>query len=89
MIGSRANSGSAATTFRNVVIACSDSSRSASMLTSSRLAPPRPARGRPRSRPVTSSSSISRRKRAEPVTFVRSPIITKPVSGPISNGSSR
>ena len=28
-----------------------------------------------------------RRKRAEPVTFVRSPIRTKPVSGPISNVS--
>jgi hypothetical protein len=35
-----------------------------------------------------SSASTSERKRAEPVTFVRSPIITKPVSGPISNGSS-
>ena len=28
-----------------------------------------------------------RRKRALPVTFVRSPIRTNPVSGPISNGS--
>jgi hypothetical protein len=28
-----------------------------------------------------------RRKRAEPVTFVRSPIMTKPVSGVIVNGS--
>ena len=34
------------------------------------------------------AASIRRRKRAEPVTFVRSPIRTKPVSGPISNGSS-
>ena len=39
--GMRATSGSVAIRFRNVVIACSLSSRSASMLTSSRLAPPR------------------------------------------------
>ena len=39
--GMRATSGSVAIRFRNVVIACSPSSRSASMLTSSRLAPPR------------------------------------------------
>ena len=41
MIGSRATSGSVAITFRNVRIACSLSSRSASMLTSRMLAPPR------------------------------------------------
>ena len=39
--GMRATSGSVATRFRNVVIACSLSSRSASMFTSSRFAPPR------------------------------------------------
>ena len=39
--GMRATSGSVAIRFRNVVIACSLSSRSASMFTSSRLAPPR------------------------------------------------
>ena len=38
-------------------------------------------------RTLVVAASIRRRKRAEPVTFVRSPIITKPVSGPISNGS--
>ncbi len=41
MTGMRATSGSVAIRFRNVVMACSLSSRSASMLTSSRLAPPR------------------------------------------------
>ena len=41
MIGSRATSGSVATRLRNVVIACSPSSRSASMFTSRRFAPPR------------------------------------------------
>ena len=46
-----------------------------------------PARARPRPRRRSRSPSTSRRKRAEPVTFVRSPISTKPVSGPISNGS--
>ena len=40
MIGTRAISGSVAITFRNVVIASSASSRSASMFTSIRLAPP-------------------------------------------------
>ena len=41
MIGIRATSGSVASRLRNVVIACSPSSRSASMLTSRMLAPPR------------------------------------------------
>ena len=41
MIGMRATSGSVAIRFRNVVIACTLSSRSASMLTSNRFAPPR------------------------------------------------
>ena len=41
MTGMRATSGSVAIRFRKVVIACSLSSRSASMFTSSRLAPPR------------------------------------------------
>ena len=57
------------------------------MLTSSRLAPPRTCSSATSTAPWWSSASISRRNRAEPVTLVRSPIITKPVSGPISNGS--
>ena len=88
MIGSRAASGSVATRFRNVVIACSASSRSASMFTSSRFAPPRTCSSATSTAPWKSSASISRRKRAEPVTFVRSPTTTKPVSGSMTNGSS-
>ncbi len=87
MIGIRATSGSVAIRLRNVVIACSLSSRSASMLTSSRLAPPRTCSSATSTAAWWSSASISRRNRAEPVTLVRSPIITKPVSGPIANGS--
>ena len=87
MIGSRATSGSVATTLRNVVIARSESSRSASMFTSRRFAPPRTCSSATSTEPWKSSASTRRRNRAEPVTFVRSPIITKPVSGPISNGS--
>ena len=88
MIGSLATSGSVAITFRKVRIACSLSSRSASMFTSRKFAPPRTCSSATSTAPAKSSASISRRNRAEPVTFVRSPIITKPVSGPISNGSS-
>ena len=57
------------------------------MLTSIRFAPPRTC-----SRATSSASwkfpaSISRRKRVDPVTFVRSPIITKFVSSVITKGS--
>src|SRR5215203_1858547 len=88
MIGRRATSGSVATTFRNVRIARSDSSRSASMFTSRTFAPPRTCSSATSTAPVKSPPSTRRRNRAEPVTFVRSPAITNPVSGPISNVSS-
>jgi hypothetical protein len=88
MIGMRAISGSVATRFRNVVIACSDSSRSASMLTSRRFAPPRTCSSATSTPPVKSPDSIRRLNFREPVMFVRSPIITKRVSGVIVNGSS-
>ena len=87
MIGRRATSGSVAITFRSVRIASSLSSRSASMFTSSAFAPPRTCSSATSTAPLKSPASISRRNRADPVTFVRSPISTKPVSGPISNGS--
>ncbi len=87
MIGSRAASGSVARRLRNVVIACSASSRSASMFTSSRFAPPRTCSSATSTAPWKSFASIRRRKRADPVTFVRSPTTTNPVSGPITNGS--
>ena len=63
MIGIRAISGSVAMRFRNVVIACSPSSRSASMLTSSRFAPPRTWSSATSSAALWSSDSISLRNR--------------------------
>ena len=57
------------------------------MLTSSRFAPPRTCSRATSTAPWKSFASIRRRKRAEPVTFVRSPTTTKPVSGLMTNGS--
>jgi hypothetical protein len=57
------------------------------MFTSSTFAPPRTCSSATSSAPCQSSASTMRRKRAEPVTFVRSPTTTKPVSGLIVNGS--
>ena len=58
------------------------------MFTSSAFAPLRTCSIATSTAASRSSDSTSERNRAEPVTFVRSPIITNPVSGPISNGSS-
>ncbi len=58
------------------------------MFTSRAFAPPRTCSSATSTAPAKSPDSTRRRKRAEPVTFVRSPIRTKPVSGPSSNGSS-
>ncbi len=88
MIGIRATSGSVAIRFRNVVIARSPSSRSASMLTSSRFAPPRTCSSATSTACCQSPLSTSPRKRAEPVTFVRSPTMTNAVSSVTVNGSS-
>ena len=88
MIGRRATSGSVAIRLRNRVIAASESSRSASMFTSRRFAPPRTWSSATSSAPWKSSASIRLRKRAEPVTFVRSPTMTKFVSPVKENGSS-
>ena len=57
------------------------------MLTSSRFAPPRTCSSATSTACWKSPASISRRKRAEPVTFVRSPTRTKFVSSVITNGS--
>src|SRR5206468_1721265 len=57
------------------------------MFTSSRFAPPRTWSRATCTAPVKSPDSISRRKRIEPVTLVRSPTTTKPESGVISKGS--
>ena len=58
------------------------------MFTSSRFAPPRTCSSATSTAPWKSFASISRRNRADPVTLVRSPTTTKPVSGRIMNGSS-
>ncbi len=81
MIGRRAISGSVATRLRNRVIARSESSIPSSMFTSRRLAPPRTWSSATSAAWAKSSALIRRRNRAEPVTFVRSPIIWKLLSG--------
>ena len=58
------------------------------MFTSSAFAPFRTCSSATSTASSRSPASTSDRNRAEPVTFVRSPTITNPVSGPISNGSS-
>ena len=58
------------------------------MFTSSRFAPPRTWSSATSTAPLKSSASTSLRNRADPVTFVRSPTTTKPVSGRMTNGSS-
>ncbi len=50
------------------------------MFTSRTFAPPRTCSSATSTAPAKSPASIRRRKRADPVTFVRSPISTKPVS---------
>ena len=57
------------------------------MFTSIRLAPPRTCSSATSTASWNSPASISRRNFAEPVTFVRSPTTTKPVSGRMTNGS--
>ena len=87
MIGTFAISGSVAIRLRKVVMAATPSIRSASMFTSTRLAP-FSTWSRAMSTPAWKSpDSISRANRFDPVMFVRSPTITKPVSGVILNGS--
>ena len=57
------------------------------MLTSSRLAPPLTCSSATSPALWKSFASMSRRNFAEPVTLVRSPTTTNPVSGPITKGS--
>ena len=58
------------------------SSRSASMFTSRTFAPPRTCSSATSTAPAKSPASTRRRKRAEPVTFVRSPISDEAGVGP-------
>ena len=88
MNGSRAISGSAAMTFRNVVIAASESSIPSSMLMSRMFAPPRTC-----SRAIAAASTycwfeIMLAKRFDPVTLVRSPITMSVESGRMVSVSS-
>src|SRR3954453_4794828 len=87
MTGTLAMAGSVATRFRNRVIVASPSIRSASMLTSIRFAPFSTCWRATSTAAAKSPDSISPAKIFEPVMFVRSPTITKPVSGVIRNGS--
>jgi hypothetical protein len=88
MIGMRATSGSVATRLRKVVIASTESRRSASMLTSIRLAPLSTCCRATSTAAWKSPDSINRANTFDPVMFVRSPTMTNPVSGVIRNGSS-
>ena len=86
--GTRAMSGSAATRLRNLRMAASLSSMPSSMLTSMSWEPLSTC-----SRATCTASSnspvpMSRLKRADPVTLVRSPTLTNRLSGPMVKGSS-
>ena len=86
--GTRAMSGSAASRFRNVRIACFESSSPSSMLTSMIWAPPSTCCRAIASASPYAPARTSFAKRGEPVTFVRSPTLTKFESGRITSGSS-
>ena len=85
--GTRAMSGSAATRLRKSIIAFSESIRPSSMLTSMIWAPLTTWSRATSSAATRSPSLISLRKRAEPVTLVRSPTLTKGMSGDSVKGS--
>src|SRR5262249_53087214 len=85
--GTRAMSGSAAIRLRNSTIAFSESSRPSSMLTSM-ICAPFSTWSRATSSPAGKSPAvISLRKRAEPVTLGRSPMVTKGISGGSAHAS--
>ena len=86
-IGSFAISGSAPTRFRNLVIDASESSIPSSIFTSIICAPPSTWCLATESASSKSSSLISLRNFAEPVTFVLSPIFVKLLPLYIVNGS--
>ena len=85
--GIREMSGSAAIRLRNRFIAATPSSMPSSMQTSRMFAPLSTCWRATATASSYLSSLISRRNAAEPVTFVRSPTITKLVSGVIVSGS--
>ena len=87
MIGTRAMSGSAASRLRNVLMACTESSRPSSMFTSRICAPPSTCCRATSSASAYCPARTSFANLGEPVTFVRSPTLTKLESGRITNGS--
>ena len=86
-MGTRAMSGSEPRAFRNVVMACSESSMASSMLTSIICAPPSTCWRAMARASSYSPLRISLANCGEPVTLVRSPMLTKLVSGRITSGS--
>ena len=78
--GTRAISGSEATRLRNSIIAASESMRPSSIFTSMICAPAATWSRATASAAVKSPAVISLRNFAEPVTFVRSPMLTKGMS---------
>ena len=87
MIGTLAILGSAETRLRNRVMACSPSMRPSSMLMSMMFAPPSTWSRATASAASKSPVLIKRANRFEPVMFVRSPTMTKLVSGRMTSGS--
>ncbi len=85
--GTRAMSGSEATSRRNFTIAASESSSPSSMLTSMICAPLSTCWRATSSAASYCPSRISRANFRDPVTLVRSPTFTKLVSGPMVSGS--
>ena len=88
IIGTREISGSAAIKFRNFVIAYSPSSIPSSILISMICAPPSTCSLAILNASSYFSSLINRRNFLEPVTFVRSPMLTNTLSGVMIKGSS-
>src|SRR6056297_1051381 len=85
--GTREMSGSPATRSRKVCMAASESSMPSSMFTSMTWAPLSTCWRATSSAPLKSPASISLRKRAEPVTLVRSPTFTNSESSSMLSGS--
>ena len=87
MIGTLAISGSPATRFKNFVIVLSESSSPSSMLMSMICAPASTCCRAILSAPSKSPSRIALENLGLPVILLRSPTLTKFVSGRITNGS--
>ncbi len=87
MIGTRLTAGSAAIRLRKRRISSVDSSSPSSMLTSITCAPPSTCSRATATIASPSPARTSRAKAAEPVTFVRSPTLQKPLSAEIATAS--